>query len=262
MRIEVNIEKKYFLSLVLIGLAVIGFVGVYAYNSAGNPAIMGHSVNEIDWKQKISGNISADGICIGSDCRTSWPTGGIGSLTAGSGILLTPTAGGLMINATATGGGESGVSRIIGGMGVIVSPAGGIGEVTINEASPVYWFGNLGTHFKIAPIAQDINCKYCQGINGRTVIAHGALRFVDGQVQTKVWFSDASDDNHHCNTITSGWVNGTNANIAYVPSGHSGELKCAAVVEATPSGITLSGGPGAASTCGIPSTCSFTKSWD
>ena len=117
MKIEVNLEKRYFFSLMLMGLVVIGFVGVYAYNSAGVPAVMGHSVNEIDWKQKISGNISADGICIGTDCRTAWSNvtggGGGGNVTriiAGSGIVISPVGGTgvVMINSTATGGGGGG----------------------------------------------------------------------------------------------------------------------------------------------------------
>ena len=109
MKIEVDLSRRFLVFSIVIGLIIVGFVGVYAYNSAGtggNPAVFGHSVNEIDWKQKISGNISADGICIGGDCRTSWSSAGIGGLVAGSGIILTSVSGGTMINSTATGGGN------------------------------------------------------------------------------------------------------------------------------------------------------------
>jgi hypothetical protein len=96
MKIEVNISKKYFFGLLLIGLMVVGFVGVYAYNSAGtggNPAVFGHSVDEMDWSKKVTGNISADGFCIGDStdktCISDWGSlEGIGSqwTTLGSDI--------------------------------------------------------------------------------------------------------------------------------------------------------------------------------
>ena len=79
MRIEVNLDKKFLVFSLLIGLLVIGLVGVYAYNSAGsggNPAIMGHSVDEMDWSKAIGKNITAAGFCIGNStvksCVNSW----------------------------------------------------------------------------------------------------------------------------------------------------------------------------------------------
>lgn len=115
MRLEVNIDKKYFFAFVLIGLIIIGIVGVIAYNSVGVPATFGHSVNEIDWGQKINanlsingsvniiGNVSASMVCINGVCNSVWPSAGTG-----------------------------GVSKIINGSGIIISPPNGLGEVTIN----------------------------------------------------------------------------------------------------------------------------------
>jgi hypothetical protein len=85
MKIEVNIEKKYFFGLMIIGLVILGVVGVVAYNIAGtggDPAVFGHSVDEIDWTKTIQGNVSVNGtinatrICIGNICQTIWPLGG------------------------------------------------------------------------------------------------------------------------------------------------------------------------------------------
>src|SRR4030042_6912727 len=101
MRIEINVEKKYFFGLMLIGLIVIGVVGVYAYNSAGtggNPVNFGHSVDEMDWSKAISRNVTAAGFCINNsgtmDCRTAWPYGGgVKQIVAGDGIIISPTGG-------------------------------------------------------------------------------------------------------------------------------------------------------------------------
>ncbi len=97
-------------------IAVVGFV--WAYNPSGtgdNPAVMGHSVGEMDWSQPLPsnlyvtgdvgigtismpsnllvsgnvgigtlvptqkldvvGNIRGTQLCIGSDCRSAWPSG-------------------------------------------------------------------------------------------------------------------------------------------------------------------------------------------
>jgi hypothetical protein len=108
MKIDVDIEKKHFFGILLIGLITIGIAGVIAYNNnavGGNPANFGHSVDEVDWSKMIKGNISAEGICIGTDCRASWPSGG---------------------------GGGTGVTQIIAGSGITISPLGGTGNVMIN----------------------------------------------------------------------------------------------------------------------------------
>jgi hypothetical protein len=96
MRIEVNIEKRYFFGLLALGLIIIGIVGVFAYNSAGTggvAAVFGHSVDEIDWAQTINasinatGSISANMFCLGTNCvteATGWPAGGGNSSTPSS----------------------------------------------------------------------------------------------------------------------------------------------------------------------------------
>lgn len=51
MKFEVNVEKRHFLGLVVLGAFLIGVVGVVAYNSAGIggvPADFGHSGDEIE----------------------------------------------------------------------------------------------------------------------------------------------------------------------------------------------------------------------
>ncbi len=94
MKIQLNVEKKYFFALLLAGLVLIGIAGVVAFNNdvtptSGNPPNFGHSVDEMDWSKTVQKNISAVGFCIGTSCITAWPSGGGGGgswTTAGSNI--------------------------------------------------------------------------------------------------------------------------------------------------------------------------------
>ena len=77
-----NVGKKYFFGLILIGLVLIGIAGVIAYHTAGtggSPTVFGHSVDEMDWSKIINANINARGFCINGNCITSWPAGTGGS---------------------------------------------------------------------------------------------------------------------------------------------------------------------------------------
>jgi hypothetical protein len=50
MKIEVNVTKKYFFGILIAILAIGGLIFAYAYNNppvGGNPAVMGHSIDEI-----------------------------------------------------------------------------------------------------------------------------------------------------------------------------------------------------------------------
>jgi len=143
MKLTINIEKKYFFGLMIIGLVILGVVGVVAYNIAGtggDPAVFGHSVDEIDWTKTIQGNLSVNGtinatricignicqtiwpleggadtrcdisgtcaqLCIGTDCRTVWPSGGVSRIIAGNGISVNSETGDVTISATGTGTG-------------------------------------------------------------------------------------------------------------------------------------------------------------
>jgi len=74
MKIEVNISKKYFIIILSSIIILAGMFAVYAFNQngvGGNPAVAGHSVDEIDWSKAISGNISAQGFCAGGGCITN-----------------------------------------------------------------------------------------------------------------------------------------------------------------------------------------------
>jgi hypothetical protein len=82
-RVNVNIEKKHFFILLSAIIILAGIFAVNAYNLSGiggTPGNMGHSVDEMDWGKQIqgniniSGNISSAGVCIGGDCKNSWPT--------------------------------------------------------------------------------------------------------------------------------------------------------------------------------------------
>jgi hypothetical protein len=113
MRLEVNIEKKYFFGLLALGLIVLGIVGVIAYGT-NNPQNFGHSVGEIDWNGIVQGQVkSSGGFCIGEDdCINSWE-----SIAGSGGGSSTP----------------SGVTKIIAGNGIGMSSTNdnGAGDVII-----------------------------------------------------------------------------------------------------------------------------------
>lgn len=179
MKIEVNIQKKHFFSLLIIGLVILGVVGVVAYNSAGssgNPAVMGHSVDEIDWSKVAPGNVSArDGFCIGTDCIRSWSgftdeNGSSITIVAGSGIIVSKVNGVITLSVN-----ESDIvpeqSLISGGdidfTGVTISASNFIiNDLPTNESLPK----------DLASILCDIDLKYCPP---NKVLVNGVHRTTD-----------------------------------------------------------------------------------
>ena len=93
MKLEVNIDKKYFFAIILIGLIIVGIVGVVAWGT-NNPINFGHSAGEIEWSQVIN-NITANKFCInttsGLSCTNNWTsssttTGGSNWTQSGSNV--------------------------------------------------------------------------------------------------------------------------------------------------------------------------------
>jgi len=74
-RFKVNISNRT--SYTLITLIVIILIGVIVYAVAPNP---GHALEEIDWSNVIP-QIKTDSLCLGADCKASWPedSGGVES---------------------------------------------------------------------------------------------------------------------------------------------------------------------------------------
>jgi len=106
MELKVVIDKKF--AFIILGGILILAGAIYGYAYGGStPTTMGHSWGEI-------GNIPADladgddyeadtrcdslgqcsKVCIGSDCQTSWPEGGISQVTTVSGSSCTAPRGG------------------------------------------------------------------------------------------------------------------------------------------------------------------------
>jgi hypothetical protein len=223
-----------------------GFAGLFVENSGqtysfyvhdnGNLVIGDENAEAARISVDSTGNVSvsnylkAAGVCIGDDCRTSWASGGVG-----------------------------GVSKIVAGNGITLSPSEGTGDVTVSQSDPIYWFGNYGVHLRTAPTGEyNLSCNYVQG-SGTYVNARASVMVVDalnGQYQIRLWFSGATDQDHHCNSRTKAWVDGLNSSISVVsPDGHVGII-CASNVVVSASGIVLTGGPGYEG--GI---CSSTKNW-
>ena len=95
MKIEINPGDRQLAFIILFAAIVVAISAVTAYNPAGIggvPATMGHSVDEMEWTQKIQGTVSATGdFCtdIGPTCLS---TAG-GSFTCPAGFTLIENAG-------------------------------------------------------------------------------------------------------------------------------------------------------------------------
>ena len=108
-----------------------GGLQVGSFISDGGAAIMGNlgvGITSPSYKLQVSGDASATRLCIGSDCRSVWPTGGGGTITgitAGTGLSGGGTTGNVTLNNT-------GVTSIIAGSNISIS--GSTGAVTISAS--------------------------------------------------------------------------------------------------------------------------------
>lgn len=93
--------------------------------------------------------------------------GGVTQIVAGAGISVSPAGGTGVVTVTATGGGGGGVTQIIAGTGVTVSPVGGTGAVTINATGggSVTWatLGDKNGASGPSEIALGLNAGMTQG---------------------------------------------------------------------------------------------------
>ncbi len=70
MEIKISIEKKHFFILlgVILFLGVAVFVMAYSPSGVGgNPSVMGHSVDEVDWSQPINNDVNIRGVLSSED---------------------------------------------------------------------------------------------------------------------------------------------------------------------------------------------------
>ena len=107
-----NVEKKYFFGLLVLSLIVLGIVGVVAYGTS-SPSNFGHSVGEINWDEAIP-KLCLGG--LGGNCIISWAD---------------------VNGSNATFVSSSGVSKIIAGSGIAISPLNGTGNVEVNVSPSV-----------------------------------------------------------------------------------------------------------------------------
>jgi hypothetical protein len=72
--IKINLTNRWLYTFIVIGILAIIGVGVYAYGTS-TPATFGHSIGEMNWQSGIISKLNVTNLCIGTDCRTSWPGG-------------------------------------------------------------------------------------------------------------------------------------------------------------------------------------------
>jgi hypothetical protein len=79
---KIEVSKHGALLAAVAAIILTGIVITSAYNAnyaaqPANPQIVGHSVDELDWTQTVVKGIFTT-LCLGTDCRTAWPSGGAG----------------------------------------------------------------------------------------------------------------------------------------------------------------------------------------
>jgi hypothetical protein len=71
--IKINLTNRWLYTFIVIGILAIIGVGVYAYGTSA-PATFGHSIGEINWQSGIISKLNVTNLCIGTDCKTGWPS--------------------------------------------------------------------------------------------------------------------------------------------------------------------------------------------
>jgi hypothetical protein len=109
--------------------------------------------------------------------------GGVTQIVAGAGVSVSPVGGTGVVTISATGGG-GGVTQIIAGTGITVSPVGGTGAVTVNATAPT-WATLADKDNASGPtdIALGLDAGFSQGLGA---IAIGALAGNVGQATAAI----------------------------------------------------------------------------
>ena len=105
---------------------------------------VGIGTNQPSQAVDVVGNLKADGLCIGTDCRTAWPSGG------GTGSITGVTAG-----AGLTGGGTSGDVSIGIATGGVTNAMLQNSALTINAGTGLSGGGSIALGSSSAPLSVD-----------------------------------------------------------------------------------------------------------
>lgn len=104
----------------------------------------------------VTGLVAGSGISLsgatGNVTITATGSGGVTQIIAGTNVTISPVGGTGAVTINSTGGG-AGVTQIIPGTGITVSPVGGTGNVTVSQSPGVGCFGYVSADVAITKLA-------------------------------------------------------------------------------------------------------------
>jgi hypothetical protein len=102
------------------------------------------------------------------------PAGGVTQLVAGANVTLSPTDGLGVVTVSASGGGGGGVSQLVAGTNITLSPTNGLGTVTISATGGAPPLASVSANVPTGPENDYAPAGYVAGTTNRLLLTAAA----------------------------------------------------------------------------------------